>query len=40
MKKLALVGGSAAFSAFLSAAFDGEIVKFSDMEDAGLAARR
>ena len=38
MKKLALVGGSTAFYTFLSAAFDGEIVKFSDMEDAGRAA--
>lgn len=38
MKRIALVGGSAAFCDFLSAAFDGEIVKFSDMEDAGRAA--
>ena len=38
MKKLALVGGSTAFSKFLHAAFDGEIVIFSDMEQAARAA--
>ena len=38
MKKIALVGGSNAFSEFLSLAFDGEIVKFNCMEDAGRAA--
>lgn len=38
MKKIALIGGSLAFSEFLSCAFDGEIVKFADMEDAGRAA--
>ena len=38
MKKIALIGGSTAFFEFLSCAFDGEIVKFSNMEDAGRAA--
>lgn len=38
MKKLALVGGSSAFSGFLAAAFDGEIVKYKGMEEAGRAA--
>ena len=38
MKKIALVGGNNAFSEFLSLAFDGEIVKFNSMEDAGRAA--
>ena len=38
MKRIALVGGSAEFCEFLSRAFDGEIVKFNDMEEAGRAA--
>ena len=38
MKKIALVGGSDIFCEFLSLAFDGEIVKFTDMEMAGNAA--
>ena len=38
MKRLALVGGTAAFSDFLSSAFRGEIVRFADMEEAGRAA--
>ncbi len=38
MKRIALVGGSAAFVEFLGGAFDGEIVKFTDMESAGRAA--
>lgn len=38
MKKIALVGGSDAFSEFLANAFDGETVKFADMEEAGKSA--
>ena len=38
MKRIALVGGSAAFAEFLGGAFDGEIVSFGDMESAGQAA--
>ena len=38
MKRIALVGGSGVFCEFLSAAFDGEIVRFADMESAGRAA--
>lgn len=38
MKRIALVGGSGAFWDFISDAFDGEIVKFNNMEDAGYAA--
>ena len=38
MKKIALVGGSDIFCEFLSDAFDGEVVKFTDMEKAGCAA--
>ena len=38
MKKIALVGGSGNFCELLSCAFDGEIVKFADMEEAGRAA--
>ena len=38
MKKIALVGESDIFYEFLSRAFDGEIVKFTDMEMAGNAA--
>ena len=38
MKRLALVGGNSAFSKFLNAAFDGEIVVFQDMEQAARAA--
>ena len=38
MKRIALVGGSNTFSEFISLAFDGEIVKFATMEEAGDAA--
>ena len=38
MKRLALVGDSDRFYEFLSLAFDGEIVKFDNMESAALAA--
>ena len=38
MKKIALVGGSDNFLRFIEAAFDGEIIKYKDMEEAGLAA--
>lgn len=38
MKKIALVGGQSTFTKFLSLAFDGEIVKFENMQDAAKAA--
>ena len=38
MKKIALVGGTHAFLEFISYAFDGEVVKYGNMEDAGRAA--
>ena len=38
MKKIALVGGAGNFVEFLARAFDGEIVRFDDMESAGRAA--